>query len=54
MIEEITTTEFRIEQLRKKLEEEKRINLECQAQIDEKEAKIQKLRDANAKELAFG
>ena len=35
------------------MEEEKRINLECQAQIDEKEAKIHKLRESNAKELTL-
>ena len=31
----------------------KRINLECQALVDEKEAKIQKLKEANTQELAL-
>ena len=52
-IEEITAAEFRIEQLKQRLEEERRINLECQALIEEKEAKIQNLREANDKELAL-
>ena len=35
------------------LEEEKRISIECQALVDEKESKLKKLREANAKELAL-
>ena len=53
MLEEILVAEFRIEQLRKFLEEERRINIETQALVEIKEAKIKLLEEANAKELAL-
>ena len=52
-LQEISAAEFRIQQLKLKLEEETRLNLECLAQIEEKEAKIQRLREANEKEKAL-